>query len=102
LGWLCRRRFCADAWHEHKPEPQYASLWHPRLEYANLIRNGFGRFCSSEFALVSAFSWNGIGTTECVYLNGEESVQQGGAFANIATGSEAGTTYELPRLSDFS
>ncbi len=67
-----------------------------------MIHDGFGRLCSSELALVSAFSWNGIGTTECVYLNGEESVPQGSAFANIATGSEAGTAYELSHLSDYS
>jgi hypothetical protein len=35
-------------------------------------------------------------------MNGEESGAEGRAFAHIVTGTEAGTTYELPRLGKFS
>ena len=64
----------------------------------------FARFCAGELAPVSAFFNNisGLGTTERIYLNGEESGTEGRAFAHIATGAEAGTSYQLPYLGKFS
>jgi 2',3'-cyclic-nucleotide 2'-phosphodiesterase (5'-nucleotidase family) len=64
----------------------------------------FGRFCSADLAPVTAFfnSATGLGTTERLFLNGEESGAEGRAFAHIATGSNAGVTYELPYLGKFS
>ena len=35
-------------------------------------------------------------------MSGEESGPEGRAFAHIATGANAGTSYELPRLGKFS
>ncbi|MDD1443553.1 alkaline phosphatase, partial [Dolichospermum sp. ST_sed3] len=64
----------------------------------------FGRFCSADLAPVSAFynSATGLGTQERIFLNGEESGAEGRAFGNIATGANAGTTYQLPYLGKFS
>ncbi len=42
------------------------------------------------------------GTTDRIYMNGEEIGNSGRTFAHIATGTEARTTYELPDLADFS
>lgn len=60
----------------------------------------FTRFCSADLPSQSAF-WNiftGKGTPERIFMNGEESGAEGRAFAHIATGPNAGTSYELPYL----
>ncbi len=62
----------------------------------------FGRFCSADLPAVSAFSNSSLGTTERIFMNGEEIGDEGRAMAHIITGSEAGTSYELPRLGKFS
>lgn len=60
----------------------------------------FGRFCSADLPAVSAFynSATGKGTKERIFMNGEETGNNGRALAHIATGPEAGYTYELPYL----
>lgn len=60
----------------------------------------FGRFCSADLPAVSAFfnSSTGKGTQERIFMNGEESGNEGRAFAHIATGPNAGTSYHLPFL----
>ncbi|MFN8367816.1 MAG: choice-of-anchor D domain-containing protein [Candidatus Kapaibacterium sp.] len=65
---------------------------------------GFTRFCSADLPAPSAFynSTSGNGTTERIFMNGEESGTEGRAFAHIATGVNSGTTYELPYLGKFS
>ena len=64
----------------------------------------FGRFCSADLPPVAAFynSATGLGTQERIFMNGEETGNEGRAFAHIATGTEAGTTYELPYLGKLS
>jgi hypothetical protein len=64
----------------------------------------FSRFCAADLPAVSAFynSSTGNGTLERIFMNGEESGNEGRAFAHIITGSNAGTTYELPYLGKFS
>jgi phosphodiesterase/alkaline phosphatase D-like protein len=64
----------------------------------------FARFCSADLAAPTAFynSVTGLGTTARIFLNGEENGVEGRAFGNIASGANAGTTYELPYLGKFS
>jgi hypothetical protein len=62
----------------------------------------FARLCSADLAPVSAFSNGANGTTARLFLNGEETGNEGRAFAHIATGANKGQTYELPRLGKFS
>jgi secreted PhoX family phosphatase len=64
----------------------------------------FNRFCSADLPSISAFynAANGFGTQERLFLTGEESGAEGRAFANIATGANSGTSYELPYLGKFS
>lgn len=59
-----------------------------------------GRFCSGDLAPVSAFynSKTGLGTTARILMNGEETGSEGRPFAHIATGPEAGSSFQLPRL----
>jgi hypothetical protein len=65
---------------------------------------GFSRFCSADLPPVSAFynAATGKGTTERIFMNGEENGNEGRGFAHIVTGSNGGTTYELPYLGKFS
>jgi secreted PhoX family phosphatase len=64
----------------------------------------FNRFCSADLPAVSAFynSATGLGTQERIFMNGEESGKEGRAMAHIATGPNAGVTYELPALGKYS
>jgi uncharacterized repeat protein (TIGR03803 family) len=64
----------------------------------------FNRFCSGDLPAPAAFynSITGLGTQEKIYMNGEESGNEGRAFAHIVTGTEAGTSYELPYLGKLS
>jgi hypothetical protein len=62
------------------------------------------RFCSADLPEVSAFynSATGKGTRERIFMNGEESGNEGRGIAHIATGPNAGTSYELPALGKYS
>lgn len=62
------------------------------------------RFCSADLPAVSAFynSFTGMGTQSRIFMNGEESGNEGRGFAHVVTGPEAGTSYELPSLGKFS
>lgn len=71
----------------------------------------FERLCSGDLPEVSAFfnAATGLGTQERIYMTGEENTQgafnaprSGSAYAFVATGSETGDAYELPRLGRFS
>jgi len=62
------------------------------------------RLCSGDLADVSAF-FNvntGRGTTDRIYLTGEESGAEGRPFAWIATGADAGRALELSRFGNLS
>ena len=61
----------------------------------------FNRLCSADLPALSAFFFNGLGTQDRIYMNGEESGSQNGrAFAHVVSGALTGTTFELPRLGD--
>jgi hypothetical protein len=59
-----------------------------------------GRFCSGDLAAPSAFynSVSGLGTTERIYMCGEEGPSTGYAVAAVATGAQQGRAYLLPRF----
>lgn len=91
------------------PMPDYVQSAADPSGISGNIQNGdgFGRFCSGDLAPISAYQWtdafgNTFGTADRIYLNGEERGPSGRAFAHIATGNEARTTWELPDLADFS
>jgi len=85
-----------------------AKLWNTTTKVfdtynsANPMAVGFSRFCSADLPPVSAFLNGTTGTAERLFLNGEESGVEGRAFAHIATGPNAGTSYELPYLGKYS
>jgi hypothetical protein len=59
-----------------------------------------GRLCSADLPAVTAFynPASGLGTQNRIFMNGEENGPTGRALAHIASGPEAGTTYELPLM----
>jgi hypothetical protein len=90
---------------------QNVKLWNPLtssyITYTPNFPNtttAFGRFCSGDLPAVSAFynENNGKGTQARIFMNGEETGAEGRAFGHIATGPEAGSTFELPRLGKLS
>jgi hypothetical protein len=63
----------------------------------------FERFCSADMAGAGAFASSPLGTASRIFLGGEEtspsfSPDYGRAWAHIATGPNAGKTYQLPRI----
>lgn len=64
----------------------------------------FSRFCSADLADPSAFynAASGLGYNGGrLYLNGEETGVEGRPFAHIASGAEAGNSYELASLGNM-
>ncbi|RYD83604.1 MAG: choice-of-anchor D domain-containing protein [Sphingobacteriales bacterium] len=90
---------------------QNINLWNPAtssyITY-NAANPSIGaaltRLCSADLPSVSAFynSKTGKGTTERIFMDGEESGTEGRAFGHIVTGLNGGTSYELPYLGKFS
>ncbi len=69
----------------------------------NLANNNpiaLGRFCSADLPEVSAFfnAATGLGTTERLFLNGEEGSTTGYAVATVATGPNKGRAHLLPKF----
>jgi hypothetical protein len=67
----------------------------------------FERFCSADMADADAYRFRQFGTRERIFLGGEETSppftgDYGRAWAHIATGPNAGKTYELPRFGKHS
>lgn len=64
----------------------------------------FSRFCSADLPAQSAFfnAASGKGTQNKIFLNGEESGDEGRAVAHVVEGPAAGTSYVLPWLGKFS
>lgn len=87
------------------------NIWNPLTSSYITYNSSFpgtaaaiNRFCSADMPEVSAFynAATGKGTTNRIFMNGEEAGTEGRAFAHIVTGSAAGTSYELPALGKFS
>jgi Bacterial protein of unknown function (DUF839) len=63
-----------------------------------------GRLCSADLPSVSAYfdAASGLGTTERIFVDGEETGDEGRALGHVATGPNAGSSYLLPALGKFS
>lgn len=90
---------------------QRINLWNPLTSSYTTYNSQFPsasaaltRFCSANLPAVSAYynSTTGKGTMERIFMDGEESGNEGRGFGHIATGPNAGTSYELPALGKFS
>ncbi len=59
-----------------------------------------GRFCSADLPAPTAFfnAASGKGSTQKIFMNGEEFSTESRAWAHIVTGPEAGNSWQLPRI----
>ncbi|MGJ0506239.1 MAG: phytase [Methylocystis sp.] len=63
----------------------------------------FDRFCSADLAAPGAYSFGIFGTTNRIFLNGEETTpssaaDHGRVFAHVLTGPDANKSFQLPHL----
>jgi hypothetical protein len=84
-------------------------VWEPGMGFVESFAEAFERLCSADLPPVTAFfdSTSGLGTTERIYLSGEEtrppfSADHGRAFAHIVTGDDAGISYEISGVGKMS
>jgi hypothetical protein len=79
-------------------------VWDDNLDsYLPSRDAAFSRLCSADLPALSAFynAQSGKGYNGRIFMNGEEATPNGRAFAHVATGANAGTSYELPALGRF-
>ncbi len=79
---------------------QHAFVWNTVTSSYDPATAAFSRFCSADLPAPTALynSITGNGTTERIFMNGEENGNEGRQFAHIVTGPNAGNSYELPFL----
>ena len=81
---------------------QHVYLWDSVNQQSSLVSSAFAfnRFCSGDLPPTSAFynKATGLGTTERIYMHGEEGGATGFQLASVATGGDAGKTYVLGKF----
>jgi hypothetical protein len=79
---------------------QNAFVWNTITNAYEPATSAFSRFCSADLPEQTAFynAASGNGSIEKIFMNGEESGNEGRQFAHIVTGAEAGNSYELSAL----
>ena len=82
---------------DHVPSPNHVFTWDATTKSYVKGTTVWERHCSADLAAPSAYYAHGRGTQERIFLNGEE-VNEGRAWARIATGVHAGEAWQLPRL----
>jgi hypothetical protein len=88
------------------PMPNYnpnATFGVQGWEFPNPSVNGTGRYCSADLAEPGAYLFTNaagetFGTTDRIFMNGEEIGRNGRALAHVLTGPEKNQAFELPRL----
>jgi hypothetical protein len=86
---------------DQTPSPRHVFLWDGATgRYVNGTTQ-WQRFCSGDLAAQSAYFAGGLGTRDRIYLNGEE-VNEGRAWAHIASGDHARESWQLPRFGRLS
>ncbi len=86
---------------------QNVKLWDPLTSTYNTYNASnpsslaaFSRFCSADLPAPAAFynATSGLGTQERIFMNSEEASDESRAMGHIVTGTNAGTSWELPAL----
>ena len=77
-------------------------LWNPATAAYEPAAAALNRLCSADLPDEGAFynPETGRGTTARIFMNGEET-SNGRAFAHVATGSDAGKSWDLPWMGKF-
>jgi hypothetical protein len=88
---------------DHTPSPGKVFVWDAaagrHVAYVPTVPPSvlWQRHCSADLPAPGAFFHRGRGTTERIYMNGEE-VTDGRAWARVATGPHTGEAWQLPRF----
>jgi hypothetical protein len=83
------------------PSSSDVYLWDPASQQYTPGTTAWDRLCSADLPRESAFYHGGVGTRDRIFLNGEE-VDEGRAWARLATGPYAGEAWQLPRFGKLS
>jgi hypothetical protein len=83
------------------PSPSHVRLWNAATQQYQMMTTTWDRLCSADLPDEKALRHGNRGTSERIFLNGEE-VTFGRAWARIVTGQHAGEAWELPRLGKMS
>lgn len=62
----------------------------------------YARLCSADLAPQTAYQFGSLGTSNPIFMNGEEAGSEGRAFGHVISGPDADKSWELPRLGKFS
>jgi hypothetical protein len=81
---------------DHTPSADKVFLWDPAMAKYVPGTTQWQRLCSADLAAPSAYSAHGLGTSDRIFLDGEE-VTEGRAWARIASGAHIGEAWQLPR-----
>jgi hypothetical protein len=92
---------------DHTQSPNDVYTWDKNSHKYVRGTTAWERLCSADLAAPGAFFWRGWGTTDRIYMNGEETrppftADHGRAWARIASGRHKGEAWELPRLGRMS
>jgi len=82
---------------DHTPSANHVFLWDAAANQYKPGTTQWQRLCSADLAAQSAYFAHGLGTSDRIFLNGEE-VSEGRAWARIASGPHTGEAWQLPRL----
>jgi len=82
---------------DHTTSPDKVHVWDSASNSYKQGTTQWQRHCSGDLAARSAYFAHGRGTTDRLYLNGEE-VSEGRGWARVASGPHAGEAWQLPRL----
>jgi len=83
------------------PSPSHVRLWNSATQQYQVMTTTWDRLCSADLPDEKALRHGNRGTSERIFLNGEE-VTFGRAWARIVTGEHTGEAWELPRLGKMS
>jgi hypothetical protein len=82
---------------DFEQSPNSVHLWDAAARRYTQGTFAMSRHCSADLPVESALRFGNLGTSDRIFLNGEE-FSDGRAWARIATGPNAGETWQLPRL----
>ena len=98
--WTIQNDLTVVAGRDHNQSASDIFTWNGTQYVAGTT--AYSRLCSADLPAPSAFSFGTLGTTERIFMDGEEAGAEGRAFAHILTGSETNRSYQLPALGRFS
>jgi len=96
-----RRTLRVLAGEDLTPSPSHVRLWNSATKQYQVMTTSWDRLCSADLPDEKALRHGNRGTSERIFLNGEE-VNFGRAWARIVTGEHEGEAWELPRLGKMS